>query len=335
MRSYHGALLAGAAFLFTSSSLADDSSAALGAGGVVLTKTASIRMTKEDLYVSPSKVRVRFKFFNDSRKAVDTIVAFSLPDIDARKFYIEPLGHMTNDPVNFVGFSVIADGRRVTPHVEQRAFYKGKDVTAILASAHIPVNVISDRYSQIMQRLSPEQVRVLERASLSDHRSGDGETPHWIVRTRFWWRQDFPAGKTVIIEHSYHPVTGQSFFLRQYVGQSTDQYGAHYIKTYCIDAATRAAIAAHFKKQSGGPRTPGVMIALATDYVLKSANNWNGPIGRFRLVLDKLKPDNFLSLCWSGALKKTGPTTFEAVRNNFAPTQNIKLLVLQNGPPGG
>jgi hypothetical protein len=69
--------------------------------------------------------------------------------------------------------------------------------------------------------------------------------------------------------------------------------------------------------------------AYETDYILKTANNWNGPIGRFRLVLDKLKPDNTLSLCWDGELKKTGPTTFEAVRTNFAPTRDIHLLVLE------
>jgi hypothetical protein len=36
-----------------------------------------------------------------------------------------------------------------------------------------------------------------------------------------------------------------------------------------------------------------------------------------------------LSLCWGGDLKKTGATTFEAARENFAPARDIKLLVLQ------
>ena len=66
-----------------------------------------------------------------------------------------------------------------------------------------------------------------------------------------------------------------------------------------------------------------------TDFVLKTANNWKGPIGHFQLSLDKLKPDNVLSLCWGGDLKKTGPTTFESTRENFAPERDIRLLVLQ------
>jgi hypothetical protein len=66
-----------------------------------------------------------------------------------------------------------------------------------------------------------------------------------------------------------------------------------------------------------------------TAYILKTANNWNGPIGRFHLTLDKLKPENVLSLCWDGELKKTGPTTFESTLTNFAPTRDIHMLVLE------
>jgi hypothetical protein len=335
MRLWCGALLAGAAVLFVSQGNANDSSAALGASGVVLTQTADIRMAREDLYVSPHKIRIRYEFVNDSAKDIDTVVAFPLPDIDTRRFYVEPLGTVTDDPINFVGFSVVADGQRVTPNVEQRAFYKDKDVTAILASAQIPVNVVSGKDVQFMLHLSPTQVKILESADLGDHESGDGETPHWIIRTKFWWKQSFPAGKTVVLEHSYQPVTGQTFFIGQYVGTKPDEDGAAYFKNYCIDAGTRKAIASRIASKTGNPDDSGAMIAFATDYILMSGNNWKGPIGHFHLTLDKEKPDNILSLCWDGNLKKTKPTTFEESRENFGPTQDIKLLVLQNRPPGG
>jgi Domain of unknown function (DUF4424) len=66
-----------------------------------------------------------------------------------------------------------------------------------------------------------------------------------------------------------------------------------------------------------------------TDYVLKTAKTWNGPIGRFHLTVDKLKPSNILSMCWDGPLKKTGPTTFEFSAENFAPTRDIHTLVIE------
>jgi uncharacterized protein DUF4424 len=64
--------------------------------------------------------------------------------------------------------------------------------------------------------------------------------------------------------------------------------------------------------------------------VLSTGNNWKGPIGHFHLTLDKLKPDNVLSLCWDGALRKTGAATFEDTRENFAPKSDIKLLVVED-----
>ena len=66
-----------------------------------------------------------------------------------------------------------------------------------------------------------------------------------------------------------------------------------------------------------------------TEFVLKTANNWKGPIGKFHLTVDKMAPANVLSMCWGSDLRKTGPTTFEAARENFAPARDIKILVLQ------
>lgn len=335
MSPYRSALLAAAIVLCSSPGLANDSSAALGAGGVVLTQTADVSMAKEDLYVSPSKIRIRYEFTNDSGKDVETVVAFPLPDIDSKRFYVEPIGAVTDDPLNFVGFSVIANGKRLTPQVEQRAFYNDKDVTDILASARVPVNVIGGKNAQVMQHLSPEQVKILEQAGLGDHKMSDGETPHWIIRTKFWWKQIFPAGKTVVLEHSYQPVSGWSYFISQYVGPKPAEEGAALLKTYCIDAATQKAIAARLASKAGKPEDATSMVMRTTDYILMSGNNWKGPIGHFHLTLDKEKPTNIISLCWEGDLKKTSLTTFETTRENFAPTHDIKLLVLQNMPKGG
>jgi len=69
-------LLGSALLLAAPSALADDSSAELGAGGIVLTKNADIRMATEDLYISPKQVKVHYTFVNDGKADIDTIVAF-------------------------------------------------------------------------------------------------------------------------------------------------------------------------------------------------------------------------------------------------------------------
>jgi hypothetical protein len=331
MHKLTGALLTGAALLLSTQSFADDSSAALGAGGVVLTQTADIRMAKEDLFVSPKQVRIHFEFVNDSAKDIDTIVAFPLPDIDTNEFTESPIGTMTSDPVNFVDFAVLADGRKIVPQVEQRAFYKGRDVTDIVKRAGVPLNLNDPKFSDIMEKLPKAQRKILEDADLGDSESGAEEHPHWLVRTKFWWHQTFPAHKTVILDHSYQPVTGQSFFTA-YDLKGDPKQADYYATNYCLDPAARASLAARIGGKDASMEDGGMMLAFATDYILISGNNWKGPIGHFHLTLDKGKPSDILSLCWDGELKKTGPTTFESTRENFAPKRDIRLLVLEDAP---
>jgi hypothetical protein len=317
-----------AAVLFCAPISADDSSAALGAGGLVFTNDTPIRMAAEDLYISPKQVRVRFVFANDTGSDVKTLVAFPLPDIDTGEFWGSAIGTLTDDPVNFVGFKALVDDRPVSFQIEQRAFVKGRDVTAVIVSTGLPVNPVAGSGYQALDKLSPAlRQRLIAAGTAVDDGSGN-IIPQWTVETKFYWPVVFPAHKTVTIEHSYEPVTGQSFFGGE---QASDKDA---VGTYCIDDPTRARIVAisNALLQAKAPNG-GYLNAYETDYILKTANNWRGPIGRFHLVLDKLGPDNVLTLCWAGPLQRTSATTFESVLVNFAPVRDIRLLVLESPTP--
>jgi hypothetical protein len=308
---------------------ANDSSAALGAGGLVLTKTHDIAMRSEDLAISPKRVTVRYVFVNESSSDIDEIVAFPMPDIDAGEFWEEPLGTTTADPVNFMGFAVHADGKLVPVSVEQRAMFKGADVTARVKAAGLPVNVVGQDGVKRVDALSPAKRAALKNAGLLDTEDTYSR-PLWTVTTKFYWRQHFPAGKPITVEHSYQPVTGQSFF-SHYELEAKGKDDA-YVTPYCMDAGTRARVKALLAERTKSPppgTDAGYLSAYSTEYVLMTANNWKGPIGHFHLTVDKLAPANVLSLCWDGDLKKTGATRFEAVRENFAPARDLKMLVLQ------
>ncbi len=326
--------LAAAALLAASfPALADDSSAELGAGGLVLTRSADIRMAAEDLSVSPRAISARFVFVNGGKRDIDTIVAFPLPDIDTSRFTEEPLGTTTSDPVNFVGFQITEGGRAVPFKVEQRAIYEGRDVTAVVRAAGLPLNVVDPTFAKRMDALPRAARQMLEKAGLSDSQSGEGEHPHWTVRTRFYWNEHFPMGRSVVLEEHYRPVTGQALFGASELKDDNED-GRYWRKTYCLDEATRTAAGRMIAAQTrADPQGGGYITALSTDYVLSTGNNWKGPIGRFHLVLDKLRPDNLLSTCWDAPLGKTGETTFESTRENFAPKGDIRLLVLQRTAP--
>jgi hypothetical protein len=333
MRVLLGVGAACAALLFAYNVAADDSSAALGMGGIQFTQSADIRMTDEDLRISPKEVRIRFVFRNESAKDVDTVVAFPLPDINTAEFSNSPIGTVTNDPVNFVGFSVKADGRPVPVSVEQKAFLNDRDVTATIKSVGLPINIISDHGYERLVALPAAKRKILTAADLAEFDENNNALPHWIVRTRFYWHQHFPAGKTIVLEQSYQPVTGMAFFGDPDLQANSDT-GSYYAKGFCLDAPARVALArmiAAAKKKK--PDAGGYLNVLTTEYILKTGNNWKGPIGRFHLTLDKLRPENVISLCWDGALKRTGPTTFEDTRENFAPKDDVKLLVFTNQPP--
>ncbi|MGE8103017.1 DUF4424 family protein [Allorhizobium sp. NPDC080224] len=61
--------------------------------------------------------------------------------------------------------------------------------------------------------------------------------------------------------------------------------------------------------------------------ILTTGNNWYGPIGDFRLTVDKLNPESIVSFCGQG-VKKTGPTTFEMRAKDFYPERDLNILLV-------
>src|ERR1700722_14085250 len=85
MRSQRGASLVfafvAALALSATPSRADDSTATLNAGGLALEKTDKIALVSEDLTLSPTAVKVAYRFRNLTNQDYETMVAFPMPDI--------------------------------------------------------------------------------------------------------------------------------------------------------------------------------------------------------------------------------------------------------------
>jgi hypothetical protein len=82
--------LALAASGFASPAHANDSSAAIGIGGLELKQSDAISMDSEDLYLSRQKVTVKYRFTNTSNRDVETMVSFPLPALpNAMDGYID------------------------------------------------------------------------------------------------------------------------------------------------------------------------------------------------------------------------------------------------------
>ena len=94
------------------------------------------------------------------------------------------------------------------------------------------------------------------------------------------------------------------------------------IRRYCVDADFLAAA-------ERMARRPGVINVSEQwiSYILTTGGNWRSPIGEFRLVVDKGRPENLVSFCGEG-VRRIGPTQFEMRRRNWRPERDLDVLIL-------
>jgi hypothetical protein len=163
-------------------------------------------------------------------------------------------------------------------------------------------------------------------AAVDEYDDGRGWEKHlvpaWTVKETWHWEQVFPAGRDLVVEHSYTPGTGGSVG----TGLAMTDFraspeGRRMIAEHCVDAAFLAGVD-RLARRAGGT-VPEQRIG----YVLTTGGNWRSPIGRFRLVVDKGAPNNLVSFCGE-RIRKIAPTRFETVRTNWRPDRDLKVLIV-------
>lgn len=310
--------------------MANDTTAELGTGGLILSRSDSISMESEDLYISRDKVTVDYVFRNGSDKDVDTIVAFPMPDIEGNP---DRMVAIPNDPSdNFLGFEVSSDGAAIEPQLEQRAFAAGLEVGEDLKAREIPLYPFGEATSEALAKLPQDVADDWVRRgiiTIEEYDDGSGwktvRTPYWKLQSTYWWRASFPAGRQVHVSHRYKPSVGGTAGLTFYYdGKFQGEYAA-YKQRYCMDESFQNAV-----RKAAGQNANGEarMTESRIAYVLTTGGNWAaGSIGTFKLTIDKGDPKSLVSFCGAN-VKKIGPTTFEMTASDFYPERNIDILLL-------
>lgn len=311
------ALACAALCLFATPAAANDSIAEIGAGGLILVQAEYIRMEKEDLYISPTAVKVDYVFRNTDTRDRTHIVAFPMPDIDPVDYMESDNGIPDQNADNFMKFSVTVDGKSIAPQLEMRAVVAGIDLSDELRALVVPLNPLSEKARDAVKalpRAKLEELEIMGAVRLQD----DYIDPTWSLRSTYYWRQVFPANAPVNVSHTYTPAAGGTFFTETSVDD------AWYRDTYCLDAGTAAALR---KKLAALPEDRRMMMTTSVEYILTTGSNWMGPIGDFRMVIDKGDPEAIVSFCESG-VKKIAPTQFEVLKRDFYPEKDLKVLVI-------
>jgi len=316
-----------ASVAIATAALANDTTASSAAGGLVLERTDDIDMVSEDLFVSADEVRVRYVFRNVSASNIDTIVAFPMPGRDLGAEYEGDVAYPSE-------FATRVGGKPIKAQLERKAMLKGKDYTELLGKLRVPLAPAGiAEATRVMDGVTRAEKQHLISTGLAieeEYDEGKGMKKHlvpmWTVRERWWWNQRFPAGRAITIAHRYVPGAGASvespIAFRKL--RRTDD-GKAMIAKYCVDTAFIRAVDRLSRTGSDeGPRMPDKRV----DYVLTTGANWRSPIGSFRLVVDKGRPENLVSFCEEG-VKKISPTQFEVRRRDWRPDRDLHVLIIE------
>jgi len=306
---------------------ANDTSAELGAGGLVYARSNEVSIESETLFLSMDRVTVDYVFRNTADYDVETIVAFPMPDIE-----MDPYGAVSIPRFddNFLGFTVEADGRTIAPELQQRAFANGVDVTELLTEAGLPVSPLS-YYSDTLDLASLPQETIAEFVErgivMAEYDPAQGRyvepvEPIWTLKSAYWWRMTFPAGADVSVHHDYTPAVGGTVDV-YFIEEGGKEMLASREETYCVDQSFVKGL----RRRQSEARARGEYGYTEhwLSYVLTTGANWAGRIGHFRLIIDKGSVDNLVSFCGEG-VTKTGPTTFEMEKTEFWPQEDLHVL---------
>lgn len=317
------------------SALANDTTAEIGTGGLIFTRSDAVAMESEDLFISQDEVRVAYTFRNTSEADVDAIVAFPMPDIEASPDINVALPEAGD---NFLGFTVTVDGKPITPSLEQRAFAAEIDVTNELRANGVALYPYDEGTDALIAGKS-EQLRkdwiARGLVALQTYDDGEGDKDHyaplWKLKSSYWWRMTFPKGKAVDVRHAYKPSVGGTVGLNfvedgKVGGDQIDWYRSTYCTDKTFENAVQKAVTA--AGDNGSPYYENWI-----SYVLTTGANWRTTIGKFKLTVDKGKPENLISFCGEN-VKKVGPTRFEMTAEDFYPEQDINILILTKPEEG-
>lgn len=316
---------------------ANDGFGGLGGSGLQFDRSAAVRLVSEDLSLSLGQIEVEDVLHNPGASALRGTLRVALPPLALATLAAADFA-LTREELNrtnIVDFTARVDGRPVAVTVDRVALLvpdeadprpsstaldpPGEEVTALLARYDIPLSLDYDTVVAALDGLPQDARDTLEAAHAAAF--AGGARPLWAISERYSWSQTLPAGGALRITTRYRAVPSGGIFLWR-----GPQEQAALVARYCIDKKTAKAIRAALPRDTESDGT-SLGTAYYLDYAPPDTTRWAGPIGRFKLTIDKDQAVNVLALCLDG-LKKSGATAVALDKRNFTPPRDLRLLII-------
>lgn len=297
---------------------ANDSIARVGVGGITLLKSDHIRMEQEELEISTGKVRVHYKFFNESSKDIKATIAFPMPPYTSQH-------PDNNNPYNkpLRSFTTLIDGKAVPTVLQRRATKGSTEITEKLREIGLSDQQIFESFALCVSPdweqdycgLSPQQIEQLR------------EIQGWWVDETALWEHVFPANKAIDVLHEYSPNVGMHYYVPYQSGRYIwKENGKRREVLPECQGADIGAVTRRVRALAEKGAHSVIVSVQEVSYILLTGNNWKGPISEFKLRVRKDMPDQIISVCFPGEPKRIDKSTYEFTQKNFVPKDDLLVV---------
>lgn len=144
---------------------------------------------------------------------------------------------------------------------------------------------------------------------------------------KYYWKQTFPAHKSVHIKHIYSPSVGSFNSIKYGLGPGVEESYDKTLNSFCIDRRLHNTLQKIVN--SNDKDAPFFYI----DFILTTANTWKTPIEDFTLIVERPHSKDpkhhsfaiYVSFCWDGPIEKIDSDHFLTHAVNFVPKKELTI----------
>lgn len=305
-------------------------------GGIYSQHSPNIVIEQQNINISPDMIKIMYSFRNTLATPIHETLGFSFPNYGEE---------------NTRQFSVTVNHIPLQYQTTQRAINNnGNDISVQLRALGIPFDPVA-----AMHHLDASSNRSSMIARLRSIKAIDKEDlPLWMVKTFYFWQQEFPPNNSIVIEQTYKPTSNNTQLslnavqgllkmplrlikkaVRMAIYWSADDVAstnlreflerqAPQIKNYCPDKSDFNVLAMAYKK----PMTKSTVEIKEIELAINNNDIWTSPVSNFSLKIEA--PENMHPLiCWNDKLDVSKNSSLRFTAENYIPMQNIQVMYIE------